>query len=137
MLFREKTAWVSIVSMAGVYGFYFWSIFQGGPRSEGVHSGELLGTIVALVIVQVGLIVVVAIASPTDAKAPRDERDRLIGLRAVQIAYYGLVSGVALACLFGAVASPIVFDANALLFVLVAAEILRSACLVFQYRRGA
>jgi hypothetical protein len=39
--------------------------------------------------------------------------------------------------LFGAFDPPIVFNANALLFVLVTAELLRSGCQIIQYRRSA
>jgi hypothetical protein len=136
MSFREKTAWISMVSMAGIYGVYFWAMARAG-RHAGSPFGGLLETVIALVVVQVALITAAAIFSPRDAKAPRDERDRLIDLRSTRVAYAALASCVALASFFGAFTPPIVFDVNALLFVLVAVEILRSACLVVQYRRGA
>lgn len=69
--------------------------------------------------------------------APRDERDKLIELRAMRVAYAGLATGIALACFFGAFDPPLVFNTNALLFILVTAEILRSTCQIIQYRRGA
>lgn len=137
MPFREKTAWISLLSMSGIYSLYFWSVIKAGRQSGHPHYGALLTTVIALVIVQVVLIVVVAIVSPRDAKAPRDEREKLIELRATRVAYAGLATSVALACFFGAFEPPIVFNANALLFLLVTAEILRSACQIIQYRRGA
>ena len=137
MSFREKTAWISMLSMLGIYGIYFWSVVQAGPHAGGFHFGGLLATVVALVIVQVAVTIVVAIFSPRDASAPRDERDKLIELRAIRVAYAGLATSVALACFFGAFTPPIVFNTNALLFILVTAEIMRSACQVIQYRRGA
>jgi len=137
MSFREKTAWISLVSMSVIYGSYFWSVIRTGSRGGHAGFGGLLQTIIALVIVQVALIIAVAISAPRDAKAPADERDRLIYLRATRVAYAGLASSVALACFFGAFDPPIVFNTNALLFLLVAAEILRSGCQIIQYRRGA
>lgn len=137
MSFREKSAWISVLSMLGIYGFYFWSVVRSGSQTRGFHSGGLLGTIVALVIVQVVLTVAVAIFSPKDAKAPRDERDKLIELRSMRVAYSGLATGIALACFFSGFDPPIVFNMNALLFILVTAEIMRSACQIIQYRRGA
>jgi fatty acid desaturase len=137
MSFREKNAWISLLSMVGIYGFYFWSVIHAGPQASGFHFGGLLGTIIALVVVQVVLTVAVAISAPTEAKAPRDERDKLIELRAMRVAYAGLATGIALACFFGAFNPPIVFNTNALLFILVTAEIMRSACQIIQYRRGA
>ena len=137
MSFREKSAWISLLSMAGIYGFYFWSVIHAGPQARGLHFGGLLGTIIALVVVQIVLTVAVAIFAPAEAKAPRDERDKLIELRAMRVAYAGLATGIAFACFFGAFNPPIVFNTNALLFILVAAEIMRCACQIVQYRRGA
>src|ERR1700719_613628 len=137
MSFREKSAWISVLSMSGIYGFYFWSVIHAGPKAGGFHFGGLLQTIIALVVLQVALTIAVAIFTPKEAKAPRDERDKLIELRAMRVAYSGLATAVALACFFGAFNPPIVFNTNALLFILVTAEILRSACQIVQYRRGA
>ena len=137
MPFREKSAWISLLSMSGIYGVYFWSVIHAGPQAGRSHFGSLLVTIVALVVVQVVLTVAVAIAAPKEAKAPRDEREKLIELKATRVAYSGLATSVALACFFGAFDPPIVFNTNALLFVLVTAELLRSSCQIIQYRRGA
>jgi len=137
MSFREKSAWISLLSMAGIYGFYFWSVIHAGPQPGGFRLGGLLVTIIALVVVQVVLTTAVAIFKPGEAKAPCDERDKLIELRAMRVAYSGLATAVAMACFFGAFQPPIVFNTNALLFILVTAEIMRSACQIIQYRRGA
>jgi uncharacterized membrane protein len=137
MSFREKSAWISVLSMSGIYGFYFWSVIHAGRKGGGFHLGGLLSTIIALVILQVVLTIAAAIFSPKDAKAPRDERDKLIELRAMRVAYSGLATSVALACFFGAFDPPIVFNTNSLLFILVTAEILRCSCQIIQYRRGA
>jgi hypothetical protein len=137
MPFREKSAWISVISMAGIYGFYFWTVIRNGRHGDGHYLGGLLGTIIALVVVQVVLTIAVAIFSPKEAKAPRDERDKLIDLRAMRFAYSGLATAVAFACFFGALNPPIVFNTNALLFVLVTTEIMRSAYQIVQYRRGA
>jgi hypothetical protein len=136
MPFREKSAWISLLSMSGICGIYFWSVLHAGPHA-GFRFGNLLGTIIALVVVQVVLTVAVAIAAPKDARAPRDEREKLIELRATRVAYSGLATSVALACLFGAFDPPIVFNTNALLFLLVTAEVMRSGCQIIQYRRSA
>jgi hypothetical protein len=136
MSFREKSAWISVLSMVCIYGFYFWSVFTHRSKADGSHVG-LLETIIAVVVLQVVLTVAVAIFSPKEAKAPRDEREKLIELRSMRVAYAGLATSVALACFFGAFDPPILFNTNALLFILVTAEILRSACQIVQYRRGA
>ena len=137
MSFREKSAWISMLSMSGIYGFYFWSVVHAGPKAGGFHFGSLLETIIALAVLQIVLTIAVAIFTPREAKAPRDERDKLIELRAMRVAYAGLATSVALACFFGAFDPPIVFNTNSLLFLLVTAEIMRSGCQIIQYRRGA
>jgi hypothetical protein len=134
--FREKTAWISLLSMSGIYGAYFWSVVRPW-RQDGVFQfGGLLGTIVALVFVQTVLTVAVAVMTPKEAKTPLDEREKLIELRATRFAYAALAGSVACACFFGAFDPPIRLGTNALLFVLVMAEILRSGCQILQYRRG-
>jgi hypothetical protein len=61
MSFREKTAWISMLSMAGIYGVYFWSVIHAGSHAGGFRFGGLLETIVALVVVQAVLTVAVTI----------------------------------------------------------------------------
>ena len=135
MSFREKTAWISLVSMGGIYAIYFWPVFRS--RNLVAAGGGLLETVIALTVVQVALTTAVAIFSPKEAKAPRDEREKLIDLRATRFAYGVLAGCVACACFFGGFNPPVIFNTNTLLFVLVAAEMLRSGCQVVQYRRGA
>jgi hypothetical protein len=137
MSFREKSAWISVLSISGIYGLYFWSVIHAGPKAGGFHFGGLLMTVVALVVLEVVLHIAAAIFNPKEAQAPRDERDKLIELRSMRVAYAGLATSIATACFFGAFNPPIVFNTNALLFILVTAEILRYACQVIQYRRGA
>lgn len=137
MSFREKSAWISLLSMSGIYAFYFLSLSHPESPTAGSHFGRLLGTIIALVIVQTVLTIAAAIFSPREAKAPLDERERLIDLRATRFAYAALAGSVACACFFGGFNPPIIFSTNALLFILVVAEILRSGCRIVQYRREA
>lgn len=134
MSFREKTAWISLLSMTAIYGYYFWSVIHS-KRHGGL--GGLLGTIIALVFVQAVLIVAVAVFAPKEAKACADEREELIELKATRFAYSGLATSVAMACLFAAFNPPILFNTNALLFILVVAEVMRSGCQIVQYRRTA
>jgi len=133
MSFREKTAWISLLSMAGIYGFYFWSLSGG---AGGVRLG-LLDTIILLVAVQVVLNIAIAAFAPKDAKAPRDERDKLIEGKSARFAYAVLAACVALAVFFGAFTPPVVFNLNAFLFFLVMAEVLRALSQIVLYRRSA
>ena len=136
MSFREKTAWISLISMSGIYGYYFWSVVRSGRHAD-AHVGGLLGTVIALVILQTALTIAVAVFDPKDANAPADERERLIELKSTRVAYAGLATGIAFAVFFAAFTPPIIFGANSLLFVLVTAELMRSSCQIIQYRRSA
>ena len=136
MSFREKSAWISLLSVSVIYGAYFWPIVQRGPHTGAFPVGRLIATVIALIVVQVVLHIAVAIAAPKEAQAPRDEREKLIDLKAIRIAYAGLATGIALICLVGGLDPP-VFSANALLFALVTSELLRSSCQIVQYRRSA
>jgi hypothetical protein len=135
MPFREKTAWISLISMAGIYGVYFWWLIRAG-HGAGSRTGGLLVTVIALVMLQSLLIIAAAIFDPKNAQAPRDEREKLIELRATRFAYAGLATGIAFAIFFAAFPNPIMFGANSLLFILVVAEIMRSGSQIVQYRRS-
>ena len=135
MSFREKVAWISVISLAGIYGAYFTAVVRT-RSNQTVHVGWLLTTVIALIVVQAGLTIAVAIRNPKDAKARCDERERLIQLRSAQFAYSGLATAIAIACMFGGMTPPIVFNTNALLFILVGAELMRSGSQIVQYRTG-
>ncbi len=136
MSFREKTSWISLISMAGIYGLYFWSLMSSGPGGH-QHTSGLLGTIIALVVVQTVLTIAVAVFDPKSAQAPRDEREKMIELKAARFAYAGLATAMVFAVFFAALPSPIIFGANSLLLILVVTEIMRSGCQIIQYRRTA
>lgn len=134
MAFREKTAWISFISIASIYGAYFVAIIR---RHDPDNVRGLLGTVVALVVVQTALKMAAAIQRPRDAHAQLDEREKLIELKATHLAYAAISMAVACACLFGAFEPPILFNTNALLFILVMVELMRAGCQIVQYRRGA
>jgi hypothetical protein len=137
MSFREKTAWISMATMLGIYGSYFWRLYRSGARITSEQTGGLLGTVIAIAIIQTVLMIGVSVMTPKEAQAPRDEREKLIDMRATRFAYAVLAGSVACACFFGGFHPPIVFSTNVLLFILVVAEVLRSGCQIVQYRRSA
>jgi hypothetical protein len=137
MSFREKSAWIAVLSYLAVYGFYFRRIAQAALSGEAdtFHYGSLLvATVIVLVIVQIALLVALAIAGPRDAKAPRDERDRLVELKAVRIAFIVLSCSVLTVCWFAAFNPPGFYTVNALFFALVLSEIVRNTGQITYYR---
>jgi hypothetical protein len=95
MSFREKSAWISFVCLllfafswtTHAFGIEFFSRTHFGPMA---WFFAMLGGLVAL---EIGLHVAIAIQSPTDARTPKDERERLIDLRASRVAFYVLLVG--------------------------------------------
>ena len=98
MSFREKSAWISLISILVVSGFFFlhvpWNLTPS-PSHQLVRG--MLYCIIALVIIEVVAHLVVAMRAPEDAQAPRDERERLIDLKATRVAHYVYVVGSLLA----------------------------------------
>ena len=90
MSFREKSAWIILVTLVLLTGVYLVHIFPWTLRPE--PSGarfHMLGTsILAFVIIVVIAHIAVAIGSPRDARTPKDERERLIELRSTALSAY-------------------------------------------------
>ncbi|HEX4739434.1 MAG TPA: hypothetical protein VH331_17945 [Allosphingosinicella sp.] len=152
MSFREKSAWISLVTTLAVWGTYLALLLQAlasghpdGPRLLGLFS-----TCVFLVVVaQVVLSVLIAVSAPKEARTPADEREKLIGLKASRIAFFAL-SGLALLTAFCtpfiAAAGPVLFPrdplggtaiavGSAIFFAVVIAELVRSVGQIVYYRR--
>jgi hypothetical protein len=91
MSFREKSAWITLVAILLVSLLFLlhlpppWSL---APQPSMFNVHVLLVSVSAFVIIEIVAHVVVALRAPLDAKAPRDERDRLIALKASSLAYY-------------------------------------------------
>lgn len=97
MSFREKSDWVSFISL-GLFLIYFGGIARGimtgTPTDHPFFYFVLFWSLVGvLVVVQVVTHIVLAVRSPSDARTPVDERERLIHLRATRPAYFFLLVG--------------------------------------------
>ena len=139
MSFREKAAWISLVVSIGVYIFYFVQAVPAMTRGEtgsGYYFGLLVGTTVLFVIALIVLTVVVAVLAPKDAKTPLDEREKLIGLKASQLAGAALSAGAFMTILVLFLGANRFFAANFLFFSMGISETLKSGAQIFYYRRG-
>ncbi len=135
MSFREKSAWITLVTTAGIYGVYFAGVGLGGPAVG--FWGPFGWTISVLVLSQAALHSVAVMTAPREAAVPRDERERLIDLRSLRVGFYTAQSG-----LFGVLAAlvwraDVWFVANALLLAMVLAEVARAGAAVVDFRRAA
>jgi uncharacterized membrane protein len=139
MSFREKSAWITLVSVLLCFGLYFGGLAAGWVERHNMsafHYG--LVSIIALVVLQVVLHIVAARSNPRDARAPRDERERMFENRARSAGYYVLMIwmvGIIVAVHFSAVRKlDVVFIAW--LGVAVSSVVVAAAKIV-QFRRGA
>ena len=137
MSFREKSAWISLISILLVSGFFFlhvpWTLT---PSSSPQLVRGLLYCIIALLVIEVVAHIVVARRSPRDAQAPKDERERLIDLKATRAGHYMYVVGSLLAV------STIHLGANAIamgygvLLAFVIGTVVNYAARIVYHRRG-
>lgn len=139
MSYREKSAWVALVTYAVVFGAYFFVLWQGWDDGvgQGLSIGLLVTAVIAFVVLVAALTIIIAIASPKDANAPADERERLIDLKAERIASYTLSTGVV--CLIGALLLGWngFLVANLLLASMVIAELVKASAQIIHFRAGA
>ena len=93
--FREKSAWISCLSILGIFIPFFWTSYK---RLNGAVDGRTamstaFGLLVLFVVLEIVLHVALALMSPREARTPKDERERLIELRATFAAFHVLVVG--------------------------------------------
>lgn len=136
MSFREKLAWICLVTTILVFVPYFAYVFSlfasGEPKLGAVLQAFVIAVVIQIVLSVVANIVIVAFRSRVE---PPDERDRAIDFRSLKISYYVLAVSVFLAIGCVLVYSPL-FISQMLLLCFVAAEVTRYSTQAFCYRRG-
>lgn len=139
MSFREKTAWIGLITYAAVFGGYFFLLWSGWDEryGQGLSIGLMIAAVIALVVVAVALNTVLALFNLKQAQAPADERETLIDLKAERIASYTLSVGVI--CLIGALLMGwnAFLVANLLLASMVISELVKAGAQIAYFRRGA
>lgn len=147
MAFREKISWVSFIATLLVFAAFL--ALTGQALSEGVRepSGYLalfIGAGIVEGIVLGVLAAILAIASPKAAHAPKDERELMIELKAIRVAYIVLI--VCITVLVAAIGTvfPDLLPADVrqgvtlcgVISTFFIAELVREATQIFQFRRG-
>src|SRR5262245_11746213 len=136
MSFREKSAWISLGLIVLVFVPYFWLVGQALSGKVHVHAGTQFTLITVFIALEIIVHVAVALRSPRDARAPKDERDYLIDLRATRAAFYVLFAG-ALCSIFAIHFRVSVWAmSQSVLFSIVVAELVRFSRQIVFYRRG-
>jgi hypothetical protein len=140
MSFREKSAWISVLTYLGVYGYYFWTLagmIRAGHTEGLPFVGLLVKLMVLLVVLEIVLHIAVAILRPKDAQAAVDEREKLIALKAVRNAFQVVMLGAVCTIAAIALGAPIFFTVNGLFLAVVLAELTRFGGQIVYYRLGA
>ena len=137
MSFREKSAWIFLISISLVGGFYFlhvpWSL---APAANPHLVRALFYCIGALLVIEGVGHLVIALLAPEEARAPRDERERFIDLRATRVAHYIYVAGSLLAVSMIHHGANAVFMGFGVLLAFMIAEIVKYALRILYHRRG-
>ena len=141
MSFREKSAWITLVTL--LFTTLLWALhfpwagpFTLAPQPNPFLFHTLVLATISFVVIEVVAHVIVAVLAPREASAPADERERLIGLKSTRLGAYvyafmslsAIVSihhganAIGLACL--------------LLFSFVTALVVSYTARIVYYRRG-
>ena len=144
MSFREKTAWITAITIIVCFGIYYGAVFGGLVPSNTWQSFHLgLACIISLLVLQIALNVIAGLLNPRDARTPRDERDRTIHARSHVLGYYVLMFGIA-AVLFSThipvhenFGDLMINTVNLGVLVMVIAALSVAVSQIIMYRRGA
>lgn len=134
MSFRETSAWITLGTVLICFGVYFGSIVLGAvsPGTATLHL--LLICVIGLVVLQCVLHALAAALG--DPRAPRDERETLIQLRARSVGYYVLMICVLALAIPGHTGHGVVDLMNFALLALVVAGLAVSVAQIVMFRRG-
>jgi hypothetical protein len=136
MPFREKSAWISLVLILVVFGPYFWFVGRALAGRTHVHFGTQFALIGLFVVLEIVLHLAIAVQSPGDARAPRDERENLVDLKATRMAFYVLFAGVVTSILSLHYPISVWVLSQFVLFSVVAAELVKFGSQIVFFRRG-
>lgn len=140
MPFREKSAWITLISVLLTFGSYYGALALGlfpAMSFASFHLGML--SIIALVLLQVVLTLIARAQNPKDASIPRDEREQMIEARSHTVGYYVMMVGMIL--VVGATHVPALHGFMTTVYlgvgVLVVAAIAVAVSQIVMFRRGA
>ena len=137
MSFRYKSALLSLASLLLVYGWYFTSWID--DRGAGLHGAEpsrLVGTVLAVIVVQIVGTIAIAVTAP-DRWGMMDERERGFDRRATNMGYYVLIVGALAAAATSHVGAHPHDMADAILLAVVGAECGRQAVFLLSHHKAA
>jgi hypothetical protein len=137
MGYKGKSAAAAAAAIAVVYGAYFWWARNAATTADVL--AHMIGAIVAVAVIATVLEIVVAVIDRRAASSGSrtDERDRLIATRGARNGYYVLLSMIWVAPLLALSGAPSTLTANAILGMIVLAEMVHFGSRVVYDARGA
>ena len=136
MSFREKSAWITLVTVVTCFGVYFGALFTGLVRRGFGEAHLLLACVLALAVLQLGLGFIAARTTPKDGRAPRDEREILIQARSHGVGYYLLIALVLVTAFSGHLGSGVIDLMNFIMLSVVLAVAAVAVAQIVMFRRG-
>lgn len=139
MAFREKIAWLTLVTMVAAYGVYFGilgpAVGFGERRMADIIWSFGPAAAANAIVVIIGAIAI-AVTGRKEANAPADERDRAIARRGGNVGYYVLIVGTMLVGVVMPFTDPPWKIVNAALLAIVLAQMSHLGVILWSYRRG-
>ncbi len=136
---REKVAWLSLATLAVTFGPYLIAM-AANPPSRPLPDLRTMSFFASAAVAHLVLLggghLWLRMRFPADARAPADERDRAITLRALGAAYYVLIVGmIVVGCVmpFNSAGWKLINTAVAMI---VLAQLVHYGVAAWSYRRG-
>jgi ABC-type xylose transport system permease subunit len=139
MSFREKSAWITLITILVLTAALVahlprpWTL---APTPGGFMFQVLSIAVVVFVIIEIVAHIAIALWSPSDARAPKDERDELIALKATRLAAFIYVILTFVSVFLIHLGANQFGVGYCVLFSLVISEIVNYAARIIYYRRG-
>jgi len=139
MSFREKSAWITFVLVLAVFALWLTNVIR--VEFFGLRHGNpmlfAIGLLTIFIVAEIVLHVAIALQSPAEARAPKDERERLIDLKASRVGFYVLAAGAWLSVGSMHIRFNTLFVAQNVMGALFIAELVKLATQIVLYRRDA
>jgi len=138
MSFREKSTWISFVLLLAISIPFFYQFvrIESGSSSSARSFHLFLALVIVFIVGEIVLHAIIAMQSPRDARAPKDERDRLIDLKATRVAFLVLMTGALLVIVMVHFPVDRLEILQALLLSVVVAELTMLGARLVYYRRA-
>lgn len=139
MSFREKTAWITLIALMLVsllYWFHVPTLFAPHRHAWVLHA--LLASFAVYLLIELVSFIVLRVRHPRDSREPRDERERLLDLKAVRIAHH-VFTALALGGVFVAlhvIATGPVGVAMVVFIAFVVSQMVKHVARIVYYRKG-